>query len=348
MSSRCPDGPRRVVLPLAALGFAGLLAAAAPAPLRVCADPNNLPFSNERREGFENRIAEVLARELHRTLEYTWAPEWRGFIRKTLGAGRCDVILGIPAESDRVLATRPYYTSTYVFLSRRDRGVRVRSLDDPALRRLRIGIHFIGDDYANPPPAHALARRKIVQNVVGYSIYGDYARPNPPSDLVRAVARGEVDLAIIWGPFAGYFGGRERAPMRIVPVTPAVDPPGLRYTFAIAAGVRPGDTALRAQLDAALVRRRSEIQRILREFHVPMVSAPALGVLGKPAADTAIVPSAARDLLSRGSKPAERVPRCARDEGQCDIDVAVGARMNAKAARVTGAAVARDGERTPP
>jgi quinoprotein dehydrogenase-associated probable ABC transporter substrate-binding protein len=239
--------------------------------LRVCADPNNLPFSNQRGEGFENRIAGLLARDLGRPLEFVWAPEWRGFVRKTLGAGRCDVVLGIPADDGRVLATCPYYTSTYVFLSRDDRHLRVRSLDDPALRRLRIGVHFIGDDYVNPPPAHGLGRRHIVENVVGYSIYGDYARPNPPSDLVRAVAAGDVDLAIVWGPFAGYFSRRDTVPMRIVPVSPAVDPPGLRYTFAIAAGVRTADTLLRRRLDAALARRRTEIRRILEDYGVPLV-----------------------------------------------------------------------------
>ena len=266
-------GLRAIVL-TGALALTGLLTGAAPAaPLRVCADPNNLPFSNERRQGFENRIAELVGRDLHRPVAYTWAPEWRGFVRKTLGAGRCDVVLGIPASSDRVLATRPYYTSTYVFLSRRDRGLDIRSLDDPRLRRLRIGIHFVGDDYVNPPPAHALARRHIVDNVVGYSLYGNYARPNPPSDLVRAVARREVDLAIIWGPFAGYFAPRTGVPMRLEPVTPALDPPGLRFTFAIAAGVRPADTALRTAIDGALARRQADIARVLRRYGVPLVSA---------------------------------------------------------------------------
>jgi mxaJ protein len=265
------SGLRAMVLS-GALALVGLLTGAAPAtPLRVCADPNNLPFSNQRREGFENRIAELVGDELHRPVAYTWAPEWRGFVRKTLGAGRCDVVLGIPAASDRVLATRPYYTSTYVFLSRRDRNLDIRSLDDPRLHHLRIGIHFIGDDYVNPPPAHALARRHIVNNVVGYSIYGNYARPNPPSDLVRAVARREVDVAIIWGPFAGYFGQRLGVPMRIEPVTPALDPPGLRFTFAIAAGVRPADTALRAAVDGALAHRQADIGRVLRHFGVPLV-----------------------------------------------------------------------------
>jgi len=242
------------------------------APLRVCSDPNNLPFSNQRREGFENEIAGLLARELHATLEYAWAPMWRGFVRKTVGENRCDVIMGIPAGDDRLLTTRPYYTSTYVFLWRKDRNLKIRSFDDPELRRLRIGIHFIGDDYTNPPPAHALGRRHIVQNVVGYSIYGDYSQPNPPADLVRAVARREVDLAIVWGPFAGYFGPRSGVPMTIVPVEPAIDPPGLRFSFPIAIGVRRGAEGLRDRLDAALQRRQPEIRRILRRYGVPLVS----------------------------------------------------------------------------
>jgi mxaJ protein len=270
MSSRFREG---AALAFAAAALVTALAAGSAPPLRVCADPNNLPFSNQRREGLENHIADILAADLHRPLAYTWAPEWRGFVRKTLGAGRCDLVLGIPAESDRVLATRPYYTSTYVFLSRRDRGLDIRSLDDPRLHRLRIGLHFIGDDYVNPPPAQALARRGIVRNIVGYSIYGDYAKPNPPADLVRAVARGDVDLAIVWGPFAGYFGSRQGTPMRVTPVTPAVDPPGLRFTFAIAAGVRREDTALRTAIDGALARRRPEIERVLRRYGVPLVAA---------------------------------------------------------------------------
>ncbi|HEX3235450.1 MAG TPA: substrate-binding domain-containing protein [Gemmatimonadales bacterium] len=259
---------------LAAMLLAGW-ADVAPPPairtLRVCADPNNLPFSNRRGEGFEDRIAALMADELHARLAFTWAPQWRGFVRKTLGAGRCDVIMGMPVGSDRVLTTRPYYTSTYVFLTRRDRGLRIQSLDDPALRRVRIGIHFIGDDYTNPPPAHALGRRHIAENVVGYSLYGDYSKPNPPAELIHAVARGDVDVAIVWGPFAGYFGSREKVPMTLTPVKPAIDPPGLPFTFAISLGVRREDTTLRNQLDAALVRRRAEIERILRQYGVPEV-----------------------------------------------------------------------------
>jgi mxaJ protein len=264
------------VLALGALAAASpsVRPAVRPSALRVCADPNNLPFSNRRREGFENRIAEVVAGELHASLTYAWWPQRRGFVRNTLGAGRCDLVMGIPANDRQVLATRPYYSSTYVFLTRRASGFRIRSLDDPRLRRLRIGLHFIGDDYHNTPAAAALARRGIVRNLVGYSIYGDYSRPNPPARLVYAVARGEVDVAIVWGPFAGYFGPRTGVPLVSAPVTPALDGPGLPFTFAISAGVRAGDTALQRRVDAALASARPRVREVLARYGVPLVDAP--------------------------------------------------------------------------
>ncbi len=247
---------------------------ARPPVLRVCSDPNNLPFSNRKGEGFENRIAELIAGELHTTVRYYWWPQRRGFVRNTLGAGRCDLVVGIPASDGQVLATRPYYTSTYVFLSRRSSGLGIRSLDDPRLRRLRIGLHFIGDDYHNTPAAAALARRGVVRNLVGYSIYGDYSRPNPPARLIDAVARGEVDVAIVWGPFAGYFGPRTGLPLVSTPVTPALDGPALPFTFAIAAGVRRGDTALQARVDRALESARPRIRAVLERYGVPLVAGP--------------------------------------------------------------------------
>jgi mxaJ protein len=241
--------------------------------LRVCADPNNLPFSNRAQAGFENRIAELVAANLHRRLTYTWWPQRRGFVRNTLDADRCDLVIGMPARADRILTTAPYYTSTYVFLSRRSIGRPITSLDDPRLRRLRIGLHLIGDDYHNTPAAAALARRGIVRNVAGYSIYGDYSKPSPPAALVNAVARGEVDVAIVWGPFAGYFGPRTGVPLISTPVRPAVDGAGTPFTFAIAAGVRQGDTALRAAVDRAMVSERPAIRAVLAQYGVPIVAA---------------------------------------------------------------------------
>jgi mxaJ protein len=248
---------------------------ARPPALRVCADPNNLPFSNRAQAGFENRIAELVARELHRSLHYVWWPQRRGFVRNTLDAGRCDLVMGMPSTADRILATAPYYASTYVFLSRRAAGRPIASLGDPRLRKLRIGLHFIGDDYHNTPPAAALARRGIVRNVVGYSIYGDYSKPNPPAALVYAVARGDVDVAIVWGPFAGYFGPRTGVPLISTPVTPTIDGPGAAFAFAISAGVRRGDTVLRAAVDRAMLAERPAIRAVLTRYGVPMVTEAA-------------------------------------------------------------------------
>ena len=242
--------------------------------LRVCADPNNLPYSNERQEGFENRIAELVARELKAKPHYTWWAQRRGYIRNTIRAGLCDVYIGMPTGLDMLLLTRPYYRSTYTFVTRRN-GPRIASFDDPRLKRLRVGVQIVGDDYANSPPAEALTHRRIVKNVRGYSVIGDYHESNPPSRIVRAVADGEVDVAVVWGPLAGYFARRSAVPLRVVPVSPEVDVPYLPFVFDIAMGVRRGDAALRDSLDAVLVRRQRDIDRILADYGVPRADAPA-------------------------------------------------------------------------
>jgi mxaJ protein len=277
---------RRAVSALTVGVFLVLALAAPPAPprgkaaadeagaLRVCADPNNLPFSSASGEGFENRLADLLARELGTTVRYTWWAARRGFVRNTLAAGLCDVVLGVPAGWDPVLATRPYYTSTYVFVSRPERALRLASFDDPRLCRLRIGVQLIGMDATNTPPAHALARRGIVDNVVGFTVYGDYARPSPPARIIDAVAAGTIDAAIVWGPLAGYFAPRARPPLEVIPVAEQVDEPGLRFTFAIAVGVRKDDQRRRDAINAVLERRRAEIDALLDAYHVPRAAPP--------------------------------------------------------------------------
>jgi mxaJ protein len=236
--------------------------------LRVTADPNNLPFTNERREGFENKIAELIARDLGADLDYTWRAQRRGFFRETLKAGGCDLILGVPAGFERALTTNPYYRSSYVFVSRKDRGLEIHSFDDPRLKGLKIAVQLIGDDGVNTPPAHALAARELVENVRGFTVYGDYGRENPAARIVEAVVDREVDLAVVWGPLAGYLA-RRRGDLAITPVEPETDSTGLRMVFAIAMGVRKGDVALKREIDAILEKRRKEIEQILREYGVP-------------------------------------------------------------------------------
>lgn len=242
--------------------------------LKVCADPNNLPFSNEQKQGFENRIAELIAGEMKAELRYAWSAQRRGFVRNTLNTHECDLLVGIPSSFDRASTTSPYYRSSYVFVTRHDRHLRIGSFDDPALKGLSIGVQMIGDDFTNTPPAHALSKRGIIKNVRGYSVFGDYRQANPPARIVDAVANGEVDVAVVWGPLAGYFAKREPVALDIVPVSPQIDLPFLPFVFDISMGVRRGDDAFRDTLNAIISRRKLEIDGILREYGVPRLDAP--------------------------------------------------------------------------
>jgi quinoprotein dehydrogenase-associated probable ABC transporter substrate-binding protein len=239
--------------------------------LRVCADPNNLPFSNERQEGFENRIAELVAKELGERVEYTWWAQRRGFFRNTLKSGACDLVVGVPSGFEMVLTTAPYYRSTYVFVYRKDRHLDLNSFDDQRLRDLKIGVQMIGDDFSNTPPAHALSNRHIVANVRGFTLYGDYRQPNPPARIIDAVTNGEVDIAIVWGPLAGYFAEHSRVPLEVRPVSPQIDQPFVPFVFDVAMGVRRGDQQFRDQLERIVEKRRDDIDRILESYGVPRV-----------------------------------------------------------------------------
>jgi quinoprotein dehydrogenase-associated probable ABC transporter substrate-binding protein len=238
--------------------------------LRVAADPNNLPFSNDRCEGFENEIAELIATDLGAKLEYSWRAQRRGFFRETLKENRADLVLGVPEHFDMALTTAPYYTSTYVFVSRQDHHLNLSSLDDPALRSLKIGVQIIGNDARNTPPVHVLSDRGIVDNVIGYTVYGDYAHENPPARIIDAVVKGDVDVAIVWGPLAGYFAKQQSVSLDVRPIAPGANR-ALPLTFSIAMGVRKSDKALRDRLNAVLTRRRDDIEKILNEYGIPRV-----------------------------------------------------------------------------
>jgi mxaJ protein len=239
--------------------------------LRVCADPNNLPYSNDKQQGFENEIASLLARDLKARVAYTWWPQRRGFVRMTLRRGDCDVIMGIPSNFELALPTAPYYRSSYVFVSRTDRHLGITTFDDPRLKKLKVGVQMIGNDHVNSPPAHALAKRGIINNVAGYTVYGDYRSQAPGRDIIDAVTRGDVDVAVVWGPQAGYFARQQKVALDLVPVSPQIDLPFLPFVFDISMGVRRGDTALREQLDREIELRRDDIERILDRYGVPRV-----------------------------------------------------------------------------
>jgi mxaJ protein len=249
-----------------------LAGAEAPARvLRVAADPNNLPFSNERGEGFENKLVELIARELGAKVEYTWWAQRRGFFRNNLKEGTCDLVAGVPHRFDPVLTSAPYYRSTYVLVSRADRRLQIRSLDEPALRELRIGVQMVGDDFANTPPAHALARRGIVANVRGFTLYGDYREASPPARIIAAVALGEIDVAIVWGPLAGYFAKLAVVPLTLTPLPEKDAVSDLAFAFNISVGVRRSAKPLREEIDLILARNKTEIDALLVAYGVPLV-----------------------------------------------------------------------------
>lgn len=258
----------------AILAFGGAsIAYAAPATLRVCADPNNMPFSDRAGQGFENQLAQMFAKDLGMSVSYYWYPQRSAFFKKTLNAGNCDVVMGVPSGIPIASTSVPYYRSTYVFVARRDRHLNITSMDDPRLKTLRIGVQITGDEDSNLPPVNALLRRGIVRNLVGYSIYGHLDEKNPPADLIRAVAQNEVDIAIAWGPMAGYFASHSPVPLVVTPVDVVSPNPNIPFTFAISLGVRRGDSGLLRQLNAELERRHAQIHQLLQSYGVPLLAA---------------------------------------------------------------------------
>jgi mxaJ protein len=252
----------------AVLARPAAFAAASGNSLVVCADPDNLPFSNRAGEGFENKIAALLAKDLNATLAYTWWPQQRGYVRKTLNDDKCDVWLGIATGVDRVAASQPYYRSTYVFVTRADAPLQGLTLDDERLRSRLIGVQLIGNDAMNTPPAHAIAARGLTENVRGYMVYGNHAQPHRTVPIIDAVVDKKIDVAIVWGPLAGYFAGQSSAVLRLEPVTPAADP-RWPMQYDISMGVRHGNAALLQEVDRVIAAEAPRIEEILTAYHVP-------------------------------------------------------------------------------
>lgn len=253
---------------------------AAAATLRVCADPNNMPFSNRAQQGFENHLASMVARDLGMTLSYYWFPQRSSFFDKTLNAGHCDIVMGLPSGIPVAATSIPYYRSSYVFVSRRDRHLNLTSMDDPRLHHLRIGLHTPGDADGSLPPVHALVSRGIVRNIVGFNIYGKLGEKDPPAGLIRAVEQKEVDVAIAWGPMAGYFAEHSPVALDITPINIVSPNPRFPFTFAISMGVRRGDSQLLQQLNSEIRQRRPRIHRLLESYGVPLLAAPQAAQTG--------------------------------------------------------------------
>jgi len=265
MSSAFPKVAAAVLLAMPAVAAAD--------DLVVCADPNNLPFSNEAGEGFENRIAAIIADELGMDLRYEWRAQRRGFIRETLNAGLCNLVPGIEANVEPLLTTRPYYRSGYVFVTRTEDGLDIADFDDPRLRDLTVGVQLIGDDGANTPPTDILAERGIIDNLRGYPVYGNYADPDPAEPIIAAVASGAIDVAIVWGPVAGWYAPRQDVPLTVTPGPELDQETVIPLAFDIAMGGRRGDLKFMIDVDRAIAARQAEIDAVLADYGVPRFDA---------------------------------------------------------------------------
>lgn len=236
--------------------------------LKVCAEPNNMPFSNDRGEGFENKIAQLVASDMGATAKFVWAYQWRGFVRKGLNAGLCDLIPGVPSSLDRVLPTNPYYMASYAFVQPAN-AKPITSFNDAKLRNFRIGVQLVGDDAANTPPMNELARRGITAGIRGYMVIGDWSKPDPLLPIVAGVAHHDVDVAIVWGPIADYYAALQSPPLRVTHID---DLPTM--SFPISMAVRKNDTALAKEVNRSLDRRRDDIAKILAEYHIHSSTLP--------------------------------------------------------------------------
>lgn len=234
-----------------------------PQHLRVCADPDNLPFSNNQKEGFENKLAEIVAGELHQPLAYVWQRMGRGFVRDYINQSKCDLLIGIPTHFRMMDTTQPYYRSTYVFLARKDASYKPTSLDDPALRNLRIGVQALDEQYT--PPGEVLVRRGMVNQLKAFHSVGGDAQA-----IIQAVVNREVDVALVWGPLAGY-SARQTHVLQVIPVSPE-SVWEIPFTFEISMGVRKGNEQLRSAVQAALERKSTDIADLLDRYGVPQLA----------------------------------------------------------------------------
>jgi quinoprotein dehydrogenase-associated probable ABC transporter substrate-binding protein len=267
-------GVRSAAVGAAAAALIGFSAAVSPAAaqtaeaidrsaLRVCADPNNLPFSNEKGEGFENKIAELLAAELGVPVRYTWYPDSVGFIRNTLSAYKCDLIIGTVSGNDLLQNTNPYYRSIYCLVHRQGDKAAPVSLDDPVLQTASIGI------IAGTPPVTILAQKGLLAHIRSYPLVVDTRFDSPARKLVDDVAGGEVDVGIVWGPIAGYFAKQNSPQLVVVPLP--MEGTRIRLDSRITMGMRPNEPEWKRTINDLIRKKQKEIDQILLSYGVPLL-----------------------------------------------------------------------------
>ena len=235
-----------------------------PHVFRACADPRDLPFSNEAGEGFENKIAELLAHKLDKSVAYTFYPDATGFIRNTLNAHRCDVVLGIAQGDDLIQPTNPYYRTSYAAAYRQDGPLKgMESLSDPRLKTARIGI------VAGTPPATFLAENGLLGRIKSYALVVDTRYDSPTHEMMDDLERGEIDVALLWGPIAGYYATKAKTPTSVVPLVK--EQGGPQMVFRIVMGVRHSDQNWKRSLNKLISENRTEMNAILRSYGVPLL-----------------------------------------------------------------------------
>jgi quinoprotein dehydrogenase-associated probable ABC transporter substrate-binding protein len=235
-----------------------------PKVLRVCADPNNLPFSNDKGEGFENKVMELMAAKLDKKLAYVWYPQATGFVRNTLGARRCDVIPGFPQGDELAQTTNPYYRTAYALVIKPGTGLDdLDSLIDPRLKEKRIGI------VAGTPPATYLAVNGLMHKAKPYPLVVDTRVDSVAQAMMRDLASGEIDVGVLWGPMAGYYAKQAAPPMRARLLLK--DTGGPQLAFRIAMGVRAADQNWKRQLNKLIAENQADINRVLLRFGVPLL-----------------------------------------------------------------------------
>jgi quinoprotein dehydrogenase-associated probable ABC transporter substrate-binding protein len=242
--------------------------------LSVCADPANLPYSNQKQQGFENKIAAVLAADLNSDVSFFWFPQHANFLRRTLLGHNCDVLIAVPTALPGIAVTKPYFASSYVAVTRSKDANRFTSFDDKWLNDARIGLQMVGTDTATTPPVSALSARHLNQHIVGFQMWADSGVENPQGKIIDAVADNTIDIALVWGPFAGYFAKPHGTALTIAPILSDPKVPTQTYVFPMSVGVRKDDIALRDRLQLALDRHAPEIAAILHDDGIPTVPVP--------------------------------------------------------------------------